>query len=513
MADGNEDARLGRLPATGHAQLKHGLAEPKFRFSRMGPGGTGLQQGEVTRVKLAAAMTAGSSLDGSIPSGFTYLGQFIDHDLTFDRTNVMFDTDVSPAQMLQGRSPTVDLDSLYGAGPSDPGSVQFYSDGVHLETGDSMASGGEAAFPGHDLPRAGKGTAKAKRVAVIPDPRNDENLAVAQTHVMFIRFHNRVVDTLPSTPASLEFTRAREKVTRHHQWMIRHDFLPRICDSSILDDVFTNGRKVFEVGVDPTSMPTMPVEFSIAAYRLGHSMVRSAYNWNKDFDNHSGTLDYLFEFTALSGDLGGSPRLISPWVADFRRLYDFSEAGRADLVVPPAKFNHAHRIDTRLSPPLATLPAGALPAPPTDPEQTNLAYRNLTRAFMVKLATGQQMVALLKSKGVTVTALTDAQIRDGAGGADLGALTKTQRARVLADTPLWFYILREAELNGGKLTGVGGRIVAETFHRAIEGSKFSIIRAPNFTPTLGPDAATFRMVDLILFACNGQVNQINPLGN
>jgi len=163
--------------------------------------------------------------------------------------------------------------------------------------------------------------------------------------------------------------------------------------------------------------------------------------------------------------------------------------------------------------PLATLPAGALPAPPTDPEQTNLAYRNLTRAFMVKLATGQQMVALLKSKGVTVTALTDAQIRDGAGGADLGALTKTQRARVLADTPLWFYILREAELNGGKLTGVGGRIVAETFHRAIEGSKFSIIRAPNFTPTLGPDAATFRMVDLILFACNGQVNQINPLGN
>jgi hypothetical protein len=497
----------------GHVDLKHGLSEPEFRFSRMGPAGTGLQLGEVTRVKLAAAMTAGSSLDGVIPSGFTYLGQFIDHDLTFDRTNVMFDTDVSPAQMLQGRSPTVDLDSLYGAGPNDPGSVKFYSDGVHLKTGDSMASGGAAAFPGHDLPRAGTGTAVAKRVAVIPDPRNDENLAVAQTHAMFIRFHNRVVDTLTATPAPLEFTRAREKVTRHHQWMIRHDFLPRICDSSILDDVFTNGRKVFEVGVDPTSMPTMPVEFSIAAYRLGHSMVRSAYNWNKDFDNHTGTLEYLFQFTALSGDLGGSPRLISIWVADFRRLYDFSEAGRADLVVPANKFNHAHRIDTRLAPPLATLPDGALPAPPTNAEQTNLAYRNLTRAFMVKLATGQQMVALLKSKGVSVTALTEAQIRDGTSGADLGALSKTQRARVLVDTPLWFYILREAEYNGGKLTGVGGRIVAETFHRAIEGSRFSILRAPNFKPTLGPDDATFRMVDLILFACNGQANQVNPLGN
>src|SRR6476660_7380308 len=106
-AGGNQDRRLGGLPAMGHADLKHGLATPEFRFSRMGPDGTGLQPGEATRVKLAAAMTAGSSLDGSIPSGFTYLGQFIDHDLTFDRTQVMFDTDVSPAQMLQGRSPTV----------------------------------------------------------------------------------------------------------------------------------------------------------------------------------------------------------------------------------------------------------------------------------------------------------------------------------------------------------------------------------------------------------------------
>ena len=103
--------------------------------------------------------------------------------------------------------------------------------------------------------------------------------------------------------------------------------------------------------------------------------------------------------------------------------------------------------------------------------------------------------------------------RDGTSGADLSALSNTQRARLLADTPLWFYTLREAELNGGKLTGVGGRIVAETFHRTIEGSRFSILRAPNFKPTLGPDDTTFRMVDLLLFACNGQANQINPLGN
>jgi hypothetical protein len=420
-----------------------------------------------------------------------------------------------PIHMLQGRSPTIDLDSLYGAGPSDEASAKFYSDGLHLKMGNSLASEGEPAFGNHDLPRVGKGNAAAKRVAVIADPRNDENLAVAQTHLMFIRFHNRVVDTLPSsTPASIKFTRARQKVTKHHQWMIRHDYLPRICDPAIVDDVFTNGRKVFEVGADPESMPTMPVEFSVAAFRLGHSMVRDAYNWNKDFDDGSGFLSYLFEFTAVSGDLGGFPNLISPWVADFRRLYDFSEAGRGDLVVPPDKFNFAKRIDSKITHPLAELPAGAIAGPAaTNAEQLNLAYRNLSRAAGIRVATGQQMAALLRKKGVSVTTLSKAQIRDGSGGADLSPLPKKQRQRIVADTPLWFYILREAELNGGRLTGVGGRIVAETLHRAIEGSTFSIVRDTAWKPTLGPDDATFRMVDLILFACRGKAKTINPLGD
>ncbi len=132
---------------------------------------------------------------------------------------------------------------------------------------------------------------------------------------------------------------------------------------------------------------------------------------------------------------------------------------------------------------------------------------------MVSLATGQQMAAFAASKGVSVTALTKAQIRDGKGGATLEGLTKKQLARTLDDTPLWFYILREAELNSGRLTGVGGRIVAETFHRAMEGSAFSIVRDPTWRPSLGPDVDTFRMVDLLLFACNGKAKLINPLGN
>jgi len=257
--------------------------------------------------------------------------------------------------------------------------------------------------------------------------------------------------------------------------------------------------------VTPTDVPTMPIEFSVAAYRLGHSMVRGSYNWNKIFDDGFGTLDLLFTFSATSGDLGGFPRLISSWIADFRRLYDFPAGGHTALGVPAAKFNQAMRIDTRIVNPLQFLPGFT-------GVEANLAFRNLTRANMVRLATGQQMVTFLRSKGVAITKLTKAQLRDGAGGADLGGLTQAQRERVLTDTPLWFYILREAELNGGKLTGVGARIVAETFHRAMEGSEDSIVRDQAFRPMLGPNNTTFRMTDLLFFAFEGKKTLLAPLG-
>jgi Animal haem peroxidase len=493
-------------------------AIPPFRFSRMGPSGANLQLLDPNRKKVAVAMTTLPTRQSNVPAGFTYLGQFIDHDLTFDKTSVMFGSFVTPAQLVQGRSPSLDLDSLYGAGPQDPVSAKFYeADGLHLKMGDTVAAFGDAGRPKTDLPRAGTGSNNAaKRTAVIPDPRNDENLAVAQTHLAMIRFHNRVVDTLPGTvPAAQKFATARDIVTRHYQWMIKTDFLPRIVKQRPITDVFNNGRKAFEVGATPTDVPTMPIEFSVAAYRLGHSMIREAYNWNKNFEAGGGTLDFLFTFSGLSGDLGGNLKLPANWIADFRRLYDFGEAGRADLVVPAAKFNRAMRIDTKLANPLEFLPTQTLSLPastPANDPQLNLAFRNLTRARMVKLATGQQMLRFLKSKGVVMSGLSKAQIRDGNGGATLDTLTATQQAAFLKNTPLWFYILREAELNNGKLRGVGGRIVAETFHRAMEGSTSSIVRDPAWRPSLGPNNTTFRMVDLMLFAFEGKKNLLNPLG-
>jgi Animal haem peroxidase len=486
-----------------------------FRFSRMGPRGVGVQLPDGVRKKLANAMTRGGGGAQGIPAGFTYLGQFIDHDLTFDKTTVMLGEHISPINLLQGRSPSLDLDSLYGAGPLDPGSTKFYKpDGLRLKTGKTVAAG-DPAMNGFDLPRGEGNSNKAKRKAIIPDFRNDENLAVAQTHLAFIRFHNRIVDTLPSSvPPGQRFETARELAVKHYQWMIRTDYLPRICAAGVLNDVFNNGRKAFEVGVDPTEVPTMPIEFSVAAFRLGHAMVRRAYNWNIRFDDGTGTLDWLFIFSATGGDLGGELKLASNWIADFRRLYDFKEANRNDLAVPARKFNRAMRIDTTLVNPLKNLPAGSIGGSqvPFDDPRANLAFRNLTRARMVRLATGQQMTRFLKNKGVNVTALTRKQLRDGNGGAELDGLTQAQRQAALKDTPLWFYILREAELNNGKLKGVGGRIVAETFHRAMEGSQHSIVRDPAWRPTLGPNSNTFRMVDLLLFAFEGKKELLAPLG-
>jgi hypothetical protein len=490
---------------------------PPFRFTRVGPKGTPLSPTIIK--KLARAMiddgTEGPGRDGDVPGGYTYLGQFVDHDLTMDITKVKLGKDIRPADMVQGRSPRLDLDSLYGAGPGDEESSKFYrADGLHMKTGDTIARDQVEAKAGHDLPRVGTGnTAKAKKAALIADPRNDENLIVAQTHLVMIHFHNQVLDSLPKgLPDTQKFARARELVTLHYQWLLRHDFLPRICSPKVLNDVFQNGRKLVEPEAGPHTVPTMPVEFSVAAFRLGHSMVRQAYNWNRKFAGTNGSISYMFDFSALGGDLGGNLKLASNWIADWRRMYDFGAAGHPKLE-PASKVNHARRIDTILTFPLSFLPPSTFGGPPSAGRgfQDNLAFRNLMRGRMVKLASGQQMAKKLMDLGADVQPLTKAQILNGSGGAKLDTLSPAERDAVADRTPLWFYILREAELNDGVLTGVGARIVAETFHRAMEGSRFSIVRDPKFRPKFGRKNK-FEMSDLIFFAFAGKKSDINPVG-
>ncbi|HEX6584217.1 MAG TPA: hypothetical protein VF056_11500 [Thermoleophilaceae bacterium] len=169
----------GRVPEGAAIAAAASVADatPPFRFSRMGPSGVNRQLGDPNRRRVANAMIRAGGGAGPIPAGFTYLRQFIDHDLTFDKTTVMLGSNVTPAQMIQARSPSLDLDSLYGsAGPQDPESARFYeADGLHLRMGATTAP----ARQGFDLPRGSSDSAAQRRRAVIPDRRNDENLAVA----------------------------------------------------------------------------------------------------------------------------------------------------------------------------------------------------------------------------------------------------------------------------------------------------------------------------------------------
>lgn len=511
-----------------------------FIFSRFIPKLVGTPNSINLLAKLAVSMTApGGKASSTIPAGFTYLGQFLDHDLTLDVTALDPAAAATPSQLLNGRTPILDLDSLYGMGPVD--SPKFYSDAAKLKTGKPLPTGNpDAEQDGFDLPRMhedGGVELKDQRKARIADIRNDENLAVAQVHAAFIRFHNQVVDdqVAQGVPSAGLFERARTIVVKHYQWMVLHDYLLAVLDKGVLEDVLKNGRTFFEkYPTDPHA--TMPVEFSAAAFRLGHSMVREVYSWNRIFDNKdadsSGHLFRLFRFSGTSGTLsptdalpgskedmdeieahvGSFTSLPSVWVTDWRRLFDLPSTGVAGLEVPPDQFNHAMAIDTHLADPLKNLLAGSIDGVVPDLVlKRNLAFRNLARGRMLSLPSGQQM-----AKALGVQPLTAQQIVDGKGGAtfDAGLEMNKHVDELTQNTPLWFYVLREAEFNGNRLGKVGSRIVAETFHRAIEASPHSVLRDTGFKPTLGPGAATgrFTMADLLLYAFKSDPKLLNPLG-
>ena len=405
------------------------------------------------RKKIGDAMAAGGGGASQIPAGFTYLGQFVDHDLTFDKTNVMLGENVSPAELLQARSPSLDLDSLYGAGPDGPRVGEVLRGRRPPPEDGQDRRGGRARRPrtGFDLPRGAGSTAKAKRKAIIPDPRNDENLAVAQTHLAMIRFHNRVVDTLPaSVPPAQRFAKARELVTRHYQWMLRTDFLPRICAPGVVNNVFTNGRKAFEVGVDPDrraddadrvlrrGVPARPLD-DPAGVQLEQDLRRRVRHARLAVRRSPGT-------AATSAAASGCRATGSPTSGG--STTSARQAGPTSWC--PRRSSTARCGSTRSSPTRSRSCPGFDSGARGEPRvpQPHAGEDGPARH---RPADGDVPARARASRS---TKLTKPQIRDGNNGANLDGLTQAQRATLfLQDTPLWFYILREAELNGGKLEG------------------------------------------------------------
>ena len=479
-----------------------------------------IEQLKALGVEMAKGPDTGLEGNSRIPAGYTYWGQFIDHDVTKSQLSMdvpegdalnAFDILFQPFEpadpedvqntLVNEREPILNLDSVYLKGPDDPDSAGMYEpDGVRMRVGicSPNAPGvapnpdidGETITEGlrNDLPR-GDG-----RVPIIGDGRNDENLAVAQFHTAFLRFHNAVVDALEerhglSGPEL--FAEARRQVTLHYQWLVVHDYLRTIAGTGALYrgayDAANFMRAVIGGGFTPAIDDAfMPLEFSVGAFRFGHSMVRPEYDWNRNFgrlepgDPHTplsdrGTFPNLFSFTGAGGlkpagsNFPPSPQLPFNWIARWPRLFFDADA-------PEFEDRFSRRIDTNIAPPLATMEnelqalqspgglderLGDAGRPPTDTAMRalwqHLAQRNLLRGYRLSIPTGQ---AIAKAMGATP--LTEDEILGSSD--EMKKVLKSKKADLVNRTPLWFYVLREAEVrqNGSRLGEVGGRIVAGT---------------------------------------------------
>ena len=454
-ARGDQFGRLFDLPAFAPPtpEVKAALAELGKRGGLM-DARDDLSAGPVALI-VDPALNLNNPNNDDHTAGVTFLGQFLDHDMTFD-TSSRLGEPTNPRTVPNARRPYLDLDSVYGDGPV--GSPLLYEPTdrakLRIETGGLF----------EDLPRDGSGR------AIIADPRNDENLIIAGLHAAFLLFHNRAVDLVrrdhPSWPNDAVFAEARRFTTWHYQWVILHEFLPQIVGPSMVDDVLAQGRRFY---TPPKGEAFIPIEFQIA-YRFGHSMVRPSYRAN--FTGNAGQPVFAMLFDPAHqgpgepADLRGgfrSPRRFVGWQTFFR--FPGHEAD-----VRPNK-----RIDTKLSTPLFDLPLGAIAAgtPPT-----SLAERNLLRHLTWRIPSGQAIAAAM---GAPV--LSDGDF------SELWAI----HPKFVEATPFWYYVLKEAEIlgRGVHLGPVGGRIVAEVFLGLLQADPESFVnRQPDFTPSIGSGART-----------------------
>jgi hypothetical protein len=395
-------------------------------------------------------------------AGTTFFGQFVDHDITFD-TGSPLGTPTNPHASRNSRTPTLDLDSVYGAGPVE--SPQFYdaSDRAKLRIG----------FGGlfEDLPRLDDGT----NTAILPDPRNDEQMMIAGLQCAFIRFHNNAVDWARDHgyEGRSAFQHARRLTTWHYHWLVLHEFLPLVVGQSVVDDVLRNHRRFYKPRMREGFIP---VEFQAAAYRFGHSMVRPSYRANLHGDNGKPFFGMIFdpagEGQADPVDLRGGARAPRRFIG-WQTFFDFGDGN-----VKPNK-----RIDTKISTALFNLPLGAIAS---HDGPVSLPQRNLLRQLTWSLPSGQSIASAMGTSQLSA--------------ADLSEL---EPYGFQSSTPLWYYTLKEAEVvaDGLHLGPVGGRIVAEVLIGLLQSDPRSfLVQKPRWRPTLTSAGSSFRMADFLTFA-------------
>ena len=404
----------------------------------------------------------GADKDSALPSGYVYFGQFVDHDITLDITPLS-DAEADPNRLDNFRTPRLDLDCVYGLGPDAQPYLYDKAKGFNGKLRvDHIA---ETGFL--DLPRLSRrrGT---QQTAIIGDPRNDENALVAQIQLAWILAHNTLVDeaNAQGLTGHAAFERARKSLKWLYQWIVWHDYVSRICSPDIHAHALKRvsspgGRHSWELGYKDVynwkSSPFMPVEFSVAAYRYGHSLVRTEYQTNiiHGFPNFTQT------FSADGDNLSGFRSL------DVDRVVQWDWFLQMTSSAPGIFPQFARAFDTKLAQALSHLPEDA-DAPGNPMKILNvLAARNLVRGVRMELPSG----------------------------VDVAKLLNVEPIKLADDEPeaLWYYILKEAETasadnpcggDGMHLGCVGSIIVASTFAGLLKGDPLSFV---NLQPGWKPD--------------------------
>jgi hypothetical protein len=421
----------------------------------------------------------------NMTAGVTFFGQFVDHDLTLDLRSPLLER-TNPRRTRNFRTAAFDLDSVYGEGPQEAPELYDRTSGDIKFRVEAIPGSEKVSRQGairYDLPRDATGS------AIIGDSRNDENVIISQFHLAMLRFHNAVVDYLRTekpefTGASAEqvFEMAQRLVRWHYQWIVLHEFLPLTIGQERVDEIVRGGPRFFNADDsrfrNGRGDPQIPIEFSVAAYRFGHSQVRPSYRLNFGPDGGSPFFAFVVDDSLDPNDpdpadLRGGKRAPRRFV-DWQTFFDFGDGNSR-----PNK-----KIDAKLSTGLFQLLGSRGPSPgmPADGIQS-LASRNLMRHVNFGLPSGQAVARLL---GVQV--LTSEQL------AELDDMDHS--------TPLWFYILKEAELleDGVHLGPVGGRIVGEVFIALLQGDRTSyLVAEPNWKPILSM-TGEFHITDLLTFA-------------
>jgi hypothetical protein len=368
----------------------------------------------------------------TISNGLSIFSQFMAHDCTFEVTSKF--KGIGGKSLENHRTYQMDLDCLYGQWTQD--FLYDADDRDKLLLGDRMEDDCERVW--YDLQR------NKQCKAIIPDARNDENIIVSRFQVLFIDLHNCMVDIARKQCQKNIFEEARRQTIWIYHWLIVHEYLKKMLDPEIFEDILANGPKYF---TDPCFLP---LEFTGAAFRVGHSQTRQSNRINVDTEKD------LFELGVFT---------VMEHFVDWNYLFDMGNM----------KVQAAKKIDTKIQKAFHDLPF----IQSSVKRERSLVWRNLKRGVIYGLPSGEDVAYRMCIEPLKIKETED-----------------------LDGTPLWYYVLKEAEeLNDGEYLGpVGSRLLGEVLYGIMKSHDWSYLKVhPKWEPPLHSKEKPFDFAALLRF--------------